>query len=133
VCRRTLPPIELHGTEGSIRVSDPDTFGGVISIARGQSDWMETDTAANVFGRKNCPSHDPVFANYRGLGLAEMARAIAESRPHRASAELSVHTLAVLSAIIESAEQGVSIDIMEPCQRPNAISEDEAKELLANT
>jgi len=132
VWRTTLPPIELHGTEGSMRVSDPDTFGGTISIAFGQSQWVETDTADKVFGRENWPAEDPLVANYRGLGLAEMACAIAEGRPHRASAELSVHTLAVLTGIVESAERGMDVDITEPCQRPNVMSEGDAKALLAN-
>jgi predicted dehydrogenase len=130
VWRHSLPPIELHGTDGSMRVPDPDTFGGVISTASSQSDWIETDTASNTFGRKNWPIESPQFANYRGLGLAEMARAIIEGRPHRVSVELSLHTLSVMSAIVESAEQGISIDIAEPCRRPEAFAEDEAKSLL---
>jgi hypothetical protein len=114
-----------------MRVPDPDTFGGVISTANCQSDWIETDTASNTFGRKNWPFENPQFANYRGLGLAEMARAIIEGRPHRTSVELSLHTLAVMSAIVQSAEQRISIDIAEPCQRPEAFTEDEAKSLLS--
>lgn len=133
VWRHTLPPIELHGTEGSIRVPDPDMFGGVISIAPGQSDWMETDTGSNAFGRKNWPLQSPLLANYRGLDLAEMARAIIERRSHRASSELSLHTLAILNAIVQSAVEGISIDIEEPCRRPEAFTEDEAKSLLSPT
>jgi len=132
VWRSALPPIELHGTEGSMRVSDPDIFGGTISVASGQSQWLETDTAGKIFGRKNWPAENPLVANYRGLGLADMACAIAEGRPHRASAELSVHTLAVISGIVESVERGISVDITEPCQRPNAMSEVDAKALLVN-
>ena len=131
VWRHSLPPIELHGTDGSMRVSDPDTFGGVIATTRGQSDWMETDTASNTFGRKNWPIESPLFANYRGLGLAEMVRAIIEGRPHRASVEVGLHTLAVMSAIIESTEKRISIDIAEPCRRPDAFAENEAKSLLS--
>jgi len=131
VWRHSLPPIEIHGTDGSMRVPDPDTFGGVIATASRQSDWLETDTASNTFGRKNWPIENPQFANYRGLGLAEMARAIIEGRPHRCSVELSLHTLTVLSAILESAEQGISIGITEHCRRPDAFGEDEAKSLLS--
>jgi predicted dehydrogenase len=131
VWRHSLPPIELHGTDGSMRLGDPDTFGGVIATATGQSDWLETDTASNTFGRKNWPIENPQFANYRGLGLAEMARAIIEGRPHRASVEVSLHTLAVMSAIVESAEQRNSIDVAEVCRRPEAFAEDEAKSLLS--
>jgi hypothetical protein len=60
-----------------------------------------------------------------------MARAIIEGRPHRASVEVSLHTLAVMSAIVESAEQRNSIDVAEVCRRPEAFAEDEAKSLLS--
>jgi hypothetical protein len=60
-----------------------------------------------------------------------MARAISEGRPHRASAELSLHTLAVISGIVESAERGRDVEITEVCQRPEALSEVDAKDLLA--
>jgi predicted dehydrogenase len=132
VWRHSLPPIELHGTGGSIRVPDPDWFGGTIGIARGPSDWEEIDTTTNIFGRVNWPIQDPCFANYRGMGLAEMVRAISQGRPHRASVELGLHALSVMSAIIESAEQKTSIAVTEPCQRPEQMTEDEAHELLAD-
>lgn len=130
VWRHSLPPIELHGTGGSIRVPDPDWFGGTVAIARGPSDWEEIDTTSNTFGRVNWPIQGPCFANYRGMGLAEMVRAISQGRPHRTSVELGLHALAVMSAIIEAAEQGTSVAIIEPCQRPEPMTEDEAQELL---
>jgi predicted dehydrogenase len=132
VWRHSLPPIELHGTRGSIQIPDPDWFGGPISIARGPSDWEQIDTASKIFGRVNWPVQSPSVANYRGLGLADMVRAISEGHPHRASVELGLHTLAVMSAIIESADQGTSVAITEHCQRPEPITEDEAKDLLAD-
>jgi predicted dehydrogenase len=132
VWRHSLPPIELHGTRGSIQIPDPDWFGGPIAIARGPSDWEQIDTTSKLFGRVNWPVQSPSVANYRGLGLADMVRAISEGRPHRASVELGLHTLAVMSAIIESAEQGISVGITEPCQRPEPITDDEAKDLLAD-
>jgi hypothetical protein len=92
---------------------------------------MVTDTASNTFGRKNWPIESPLFANYRGLGLAEMVRAIIGGRPHRASVEVGLHTLAVMSAIIESTEKRICIDITEPCRRPDAFAENEAKSLLS--
>ncbi len=34
VFKHSNHPIELHGTEGSLRLPDPDTFGGTVSLSR---------------------------------------------------------------------------------------------------
>ena len=44
-------------------------------------------------------------ANYRGLGLADMARGIADRRPHRANGDLGLHVLAVMEGILEAATE----------------------------
>lgn len=35
--RHSNPPIELHGTNGSLRLPDPDTFGGVVAVSAGET------------------------------------------------------------------------------------------------
>ena len=37
VFRHSNPPIELHGTNGSLRLPDPDTFGGVVAVSAGET------------------------------------------------------------------------------------------------
>ena len=39
VFRHSNHPIELHGTAGSLRLPDPDTFGGTVSLSAGGADW----------------------------------------------------------------------------------------------
>jgi predicted dehydrogenase len=123
-------PIEIHGEAGSMRVPDPNTFGGAVEIADGGSDWTSIETSSLIFGMPSWPLDAPSYANYRGLGLAEMARAIAENRPHRASGDLGVHTLSVLEAIVQSATEGKVIKIAETFERPAALSQQEAAALL---
>ena len=88
-----LRPIELYGTRASLRVPDPDFFGGEIELSTGGG-WTSIDTASLPLGG---PNHaDPaaggtLFANYRGVGLAEMAQAIETGRPHRCSGALALH------------------------------------------
>src|SRR5690606_28070685 len=105
VWAHSLKPIELHGTEASLRVPDPNFFGGVIEIAEGRKDWRAIPTEGELWGRPNWPEDAPRVANYRGLGLADMARGILEDRPHHCSGELALHTLAVFEAILRSAEE----------------------------
>uniref|UniRef100_UPI000B34E3B6 Gfo/Idh/MocA family protein n=1 Tax=Rhizobium sullae TaxID=50338 RepID=UPI000B34E3B6 len=45
VFRHSNHPIELHGTEGSLRLPDPDNFGGVVALSSQGAPWQETDTA----------------------------------------------------------------------------------------
>lgn len=131
VWRHDMLPIELHGTTGSLRLPDPNWFGGVIQTAEGPGEWTETPTAGQRFGTPNWPVEQPVHANYRGLGLAEMARAIENGRPHRASGELALHVLAAMSGILESARDGKRVSIEQTCDRPAAFGKTEASEQVA--
>jgi predicted dehydrogenase len=131
VFRHSNHPIELHGTEGSLRLPDPDTFGGVVALSDRGGDWQETDTATLPYGAVNWPAAVPDRANYRMLGLADLARAIAEGRPPRASGTLALHVLEVMEKILLAGESGGAQTIEAPVARPAALGEDEARGLLA--
>jgi predicted dehydrogenase len=120
-----LPHIELHGTAGSLRIPNPDWFGGELLLSRSPGAWESIRTDDQRFGRPNRTDEagDPV-ADYRGLGLAEMARAIAEGRPHRASDKLALHVAAVIDALT-SPTQGTAI-IDEPLPSALPFREDDA-------
>ena len=70
-------------------------------------------------------------ANYRGLGLADMARGIADRRPHRANSEVGLHVLAVMEGILRAAAQNRRVIIEQGCERPAPLSDEEARDLLA--
>ena len=72
----------------------------------------------------------PKFANDRGLGLADMARAIADQRPHRANGDIALHVLAVMAGIVEAATEGRRAEISPACERPSPLGETDAKRLL---
>lgn len=131
VFRHSNHPIELHGTEGSLRLPDPDNFGGVIALSRQGAPWEETDTASALFGAVNWPVAAPDRANYRMLGLADLARSIVEGRAPRASGNLALHVLEVMEAILRAGETGVGQDIAGRTEQPKELREDEARSLLA--
>jgi predicted dehydrogenase len=150
VWRHGVRPIELHGTLASIRVPDPDTFGGDVELSANnrllnihdakdvallgtQIDWHIHKTGGKTFGGINYPIGNPVIANYRSLGLAEMANAIVEGRPHRCSGRFALHALAVMIGIIESAESGAPVQIGVPGVTLRALAQEEAKTLLLRT
>jgi len=130
VWRHGVLPIELYGETGSMRLPDPNWFGGDLHIARGNFDWSAIETQSLTFGRANWPAETPEYANYRGLGLADMARGIKDKRPHRANGEIALHVLAVMSGILEAATEGRRVTIEPRCERPGPLLEAEASGLL---
>ena len=105
----SLPHIEIHGTEGSMQVPDPNCFGGEVRIWRpGYEEWQPMPPA---YGYSD---------NSRGLGLADMARAISGGRPHRASGELALHAVEVMEGFLKAAERGATVAIGSAPERPVA-------------
>ncbi|MBB5078827.1 Gfo/Idh/MocA family protein [Nonomuraea endophytica] len=104
-----LPRIEVHGTDATLSVPDPNGFDGVVEINRGDG-WAGL----------------PVSAGYpeagRGVGLADLAEALSAGRPHRASAELAAHVLDTMLTLMDAAEQGRALRVASTCERPALVS-----------
>jgi len=104
-----LPSIEIHGTDGSLGVPDPNRFDGLVQVRQSaDSGWRDIQlTHTTRIGR--------------GAGVADMAYAIQSGRPHRASGALAFHVLDIMQALEESAAQGVHIDINSTLDQPLAV------------
>lgn len=131
VFRHSNHPIELHGTEGSLRLPDPDTFGGTVSLSERGADWRDFESDGELYGARNWPFDAPDRANYRMLGVADLARALEEGRQPRASGELALHVLEIMEAILLSGESRQSVSIGTKLVPPRRLGEDEARSLLA--
>jgi predicted dehydrogenase len=105
--------IELYGRKGAMVVADPNQFQGEILVAEGRGDW-----------RPVAQAHRYGDGNYRILGLAEMAGAIAAGRPQRAGMELALHVLEVMEAITTSASMGQQVAMQHGCERPAMLRAD---------
>ncbi|WP_062232959.1 Gfo/Idh/MocA family protein [Aureimonas sp. N4] len=123
-------PIELHGESASLRVPDPNFFGGRIERAENRDEWTSSEAADRFFGQANYPVAKPLYANYRGLGLAEMARAIEGGRQARVNGEWAFHVLDVMLAILRSADEERGVAVASRCERPERLSDEEALSLL---
>jgi predicted dehydrogenase len=130
VWRHGQLPLELHGTKASLRLPDPNFFGGVIDISEAGKDWRRIDTAGETYGRPNWPPSDKRIANYRGLGLAEMAAAVEKGREPRASGAIALHVLDVMVSILGAAETGKRVKIRSSCRRPPVLTEAQGQALL---
>ncbi|HEX3090189.1 MAG TPA: Gfo/Idh/MocA family oxidoreductase [Ilumatobacteraceae bacterium] len=110
--------IEIYGTEGTLSVPDPNTFGGPLKIRNILADdWREVSLPT------------PNIPQQRGIGLADMLSATSSNRPHRASAEQALHVLELMSATLRSSDEGRRVDLTTTCERPAPLRFD----LPANT
>ena len=104
-----LPPLQVHGSEGSLSVQSPNLFSGEVSLLKaGAREW------------KTLPYSHSVSIG-RGAGVADMAMAIQSGRPHRASGALAFHVLDIMCALEESAAAGRRIDIRSTVEQPLAL------------
>ncbi len=70
-------------------------------------------------------------ANYRSIGLADMAHAIRSKRPHRASGDLALHVLEVMEAFGSSSDSGRAVAISTRPERPAPLAESLVRRKLA--
>lgn len=105
-----IPLFEVHGTEGTLSVPDPNRFSDTVSIA----------TAADREFRES-----PVAAGYesagRGFGLADLARAVETGRPHRASGELAFHVLEIMEAVLAAGARHEVVALASTVERPEPV------------
>ncbi|PPA71146.1 Gfo/Idh/MocA family protein [Jeotgalibacillus proteolyticus] len=107
-----LPFIEVYGDEGSLVVPDPNTFDGPVRVRRkDEEQWSEI------------PLTHGFSQNSRGIGLAEMAYAILEGRPPRASGDLAYHVLDIMHGFHDAAAQGRHYELSSTCDRPLPLPE----------
>jgi predicted dehydrogenase len=101
------PIIEIYGSEGTLSVPDPNTFGGVVRVRKArEQEWVEV------------PLTHGYTQNSRGLGVADMAYALRSGRQHRANGELAYHVLDIMHAIHDASREGRHVELTSTCERP---------------
>jgi predicted dehydrogenase len=99
-------PITVFGTEGTMKVPDPNGFDGVVHVRKNDDpDWVEMP---------------PQFVTGygRSVGLADMAYALRSGRPHRASAEQAFAVLDLMQGFLDSSRDGRAVSPVQKYQRP---------------
>lgn len=122
--------MELYGTEGSLYVPDPNFFGGLVEASGRNKDIKPLPAWDHPFGIDNQESPNGPRANYRTAGLADMAMAILERRDARCSLDRVLHGVDVMTAILQSGEEGRFVDLSTTCTQPAALGIEEAQALL---
>lgn len=106
----SVPPemarLEIYGSEGTITIPDPNLFDGEILLRRGRNG--ELISMPRIFNYKE---------NSRGLGLADMAKALRTGRNYRANCQQQLHVVEIMSAFYTSSEKNAFIKIESPYER----------------
>lgn len=124
--------MEIYGTQGTLYVPDPNFFGGDLDMVTLNGSQSALRIDHHPFGVTNMSDgQGQARANYRCAGLADMAQAITENRPHRCNAELALHVVDVMVSILRAGESRTWVETSTTCERPAALSAAEAKALLA--
>jgi predicted dehydrogenase len=109
VWAHNLPRMELYGEEGSMMLPDPNTFRGPVLVRTpADKEW------------RNVPlTHSEEVS--RGIGVADLVRALERGRPSRVAGEQAAHVLEIMLAFDESSRTGKTVDLKTRCERPAAL------------
>jgi predicted dehydrogenase len=104
-----LPNLVIYGSEGTLRVPDPNHFDGIVQLARlGEKEFVDV------------PNLHPI-GRARGSGVADLAAALRSGRPHRANGELAHHVVDAMEAADRSAREQRHVALESTCERPAAV------------
>ncbi len=97
-------PITIYGTDGTLKVPDPNGFDGRVRLWRG-GEWEDVPPAfVTGYGRM--------------VGVADMAYAVRSGRPHRASGEQAYTVLDAMQGFLDAARTGTAYTLTAPYERP---------------
>lgn len=122
--------MELYGDEGTLYVPDPNFFGGELSMSKGKKLLKKVPPFNHALGIPNQKHNQGMMANYRTAGLADMATAIMNEKPHRCSLEMSLHVVDIMVSILKAGETGRAVKLSTTCERPAALDKKEARSML---
>jgi len=102
-----LPRIEIYGSEATLSVPDPNTFGGPVRIRSHRcGEWREV------------PLTHGFDVNSRGAGVSDMANAIRGGRKNRACGELAYHVLDLMHGFHDASASGKYYETASRCDKP---------------
>ena len=111
---------EVYGTEGSIVVPDPNTFGGPVLLLRREEAvrgprvdpaLIKGEDITLYRNYRQLPLMFGYCENSRGLGLADMCKAVASGRAIRANSAQQIHVLEILTSFSKSSGEGKRVDL----------------------
>jgi predicted dehydrogenase len=107
------PHVEVHGTQATLVMGDANGYaaGSMLRLKDGSTRELPTGRGFREAGR--------------GLGVAEMAKAIRSGQKPRASGDLMYHVLDIMHAFHDASKEGKHLSIGSTCDRPAPFDYDE--------
>jgi predicted dehydrogenase len=104
-----MNPITIFGSGGTMLLPDPNGFGGPVKVRKNEDSEF-----------KEVP---PVFEHVyeRSVGLADMAWAIVNKRPPRASGQQALAVLDLMLGFLDSSTEGKAYRPIVPYTRPEPL------------
>ncbi len=102
--------LEITGDKGTLIVPSPIGFEGPVTV-----NILEKNIEHEL--RFDLPGFD------RGLGIAEMAWAMDNNKPHLANGQLATHIVDIMQAVHESSDSGKRIELTTTCDKPEVLDE----------
>ena len=97
-------PLTVYGTDGTLKVPDPNGFDGRVQVNTGG-------------GFEDVPLAFPTGYG-RMVGVADMAQAIRSGRPHRANGAQAFAVLDAMQGFLDSSQSGAAYTPSAPYERP---------------
>ena len=99
--------ITIYGSKGTMKVPDPNNFKGDVMVRGAKDEEWTLVEPKHAYGE-----------NSRGLGVLDIALAIRDGRPHRASGELALHVLETMLSFERSSTEGRHVTLETSPARP---------------
>ena len=99
--------IVVYGSEGTMTVPDPNNFSGDVMVRGAKDEEWSVVEPKHAYGE-----------NSRGLGVLDIAMAIRDGRPHRASGDLAFHVLETMLSFERSSNEGRHVVLETAPARP---------------
>ncbi len=103
--------IEFHGDRGSLHISSWQLFNAAVEFANFNEGFEPVP-----------PVKEPFPGTEWGRGVMDMADAIIEGRPHRATGAQAAHVVEILNAAVASMHSGDRVDLHTTFSAPSPMA-----------
>lgn len=103
------PQMTLYGSAGILKMGDPNNFGSTNYLVKQRNEPVAF------------PFTHGFLENSRGVGAADMAWAIRQNRPHRASMEMAYHVFELIHGMYRSADSAEIYRLQSTFTRPQPL------------
>ncbi len=127
IYRSGLPMFEIYGDGGTLAYPDPNFGGGTPKVYRKEqyTDTVYQHSAEAEARRETFRELPELFTRpkdySRGIGVLDLAAAVAGNGKNRANGEMIIHITEIIEGLMKSAESGAFVRMRTTCVRPEPL------------